>query len=383
VSKRERFLEWLRHGSADQVPVLFGPCHFEVASARLGKPQSEVTWPEAIAVAEETGTHLLQCVGSPLPFDAVPFLDDIQIRTVQETRPDGTPVTRRLLQTPAGTLTEAVEYSPQHGACHTEFFVKGDDDLPAFAYFIRKTTAAVVRNPAIRRQVSADIERERAAGNGRLPTLLWPFCAAVELTSSYYMDQATAIYTLHDYPDLLQELMESHWAMTQVWLELGIQHGVDIFGYAINGFEWLSPDLYQRYMIPQARRLNEFATAHGKLSWLHTCGRMKRIAAMGAYQEMKIDVLESLSSPPTGDIDDLAETRRRIGPAIVTRGGINCEWLYQDDPATLRRRTRHVLESVRGFRHAMGDTNSSVPSYPWANIKAVIDAVRESGRLYE
>jgi hypothetical protein len=198
MGKRERFLEWLRHGSPDQVPVLFGPCHFEVASARLGKPQEQVTWPEAIAVAEETGTHLLQCVGSPLPFDAVPFLDDLEIRTVEETRPDGTPVTRRFLKTPAGTLTEAVEHAPQTGSCHTEFFVKDDRDLPAFACFIRKATEAVVRNPAVRRRVSSDIEREKAVGDGRLPTLLWPFCAAVELTSSYYMDQATAIKAVID-----------------------------------------------------------------------------------------------------------------------------------------------------------------------------------------
>ena len=382
-TKRERLLDWVRNGSPDDVPVLMGLSSLEVASSRLGKAQQEVTWPEAVTVADETGTHLLQCVGMPLPFEAVPFLDDVEIESAEDTLPDGTRVTRRSLTTPEGTLTEAVEHLRHTGACHTEFFVKDENDIPAFACFIRKATDAIVGNPEIRRKVSADLGRAMPLAHGHFPTMLWPFCAAVELTCSFYMDQATAIYTIHDCSALMEELMQRHWEMTQVWLEVGVEHDVDIYGYAINGFEWLSPDLYERYMIPQARRLNELVAAHGKLSWLHTCGKMKRIAAMGAYQQMKVDVVESLSSPPTGDIDDLAETRRQIGPDIVTRGGINCELMYDSDLDALRCQTRHVLDSVEGYRHIIGDTNPSCPSYPWANIQTVIDEVRATGRLFE
>ena len=41
-----------------------------------------------------------------------------------------------------------------------------------------------------------------------------------------------------------------------------------------------------------------------------------------------VDVVESLSARPKGDIDDQTETRRQIGPDIVTRAGINCELMY-------------------------------------------------------
>ena len=67
----------------------------------------------------------------------------------------------------------------------------------------------------------------------------------MELTSSYYMDQATAIYALYDHQDLMEELMALHWRTTEVWMEIGQRAGVDIYGYAINGYEWLSPDLYE------------------------------------------------------------------------------------------------------------------------------------------
>jgi hypothetical protein len=136
-------------------------------------------------------------------------------------------------------------------------------------------------------------------------------------------------------------------------------------------------------MIPQARRINDIIAGQRKLSWLHTCGKMKRIAEMGTYRKMKIDVLESLSLPPTGDIDDLAETRGQIGPDIVTRGGINCELLYGKDLLQLRKCVEYILNSVEGFKHIIGDTNPSYPTYPWENIQTVIDVVRERGRLFE
>ena len=197
------------------------------------------------------------------------------------------------------------------------------------------------------------------------------------------MDQETAILLLCDQRSLMEELMETHWRMTQVWLEIAAENDIDIYNYAINGLEWLSPDLYARYMIPQARRINEFATAKGKLSWVHTCGKKKRLAKDGAYQKMKVDIVESFSSPPTGDIDDLAETRRDVGLDIVTRGGINVECMYDDDLAALKKQTEYVLDSTAGFKHMLGDTNASYPAYPWENIEAVIDVVRERGRLFE
>lgn len=382
-TKRERLLDWIRNGDPKDVPVLMGPHVFEVASAKLGKDQCKVNWTEAIDIAEQTGTHLLACVSSPLLFSAIPFLDDIQIEEQEETLPDGTPKRTKRIKTPEGTLTQIQEFPKDKGSYHREFFVKDEQDIPAFAYLIRKTTEAIIKNPAIRQKVSKDIAARKDLIRNQFPTMLWPFVPAVELTSCYYMGQETAIYLLYDQRELMEELMDRHWEMTKVWLELGREHEIDIYGYAINGYEWLSPDIYERYMIPQAKRLNEVVAEQGKLSWLHTCGKMKKIAEAGIYQQIKVNVFESLSMPPTGDIENMRETRSQIGHNIATRGGINCELLYSDDLETLRKRTEYVLDSVEGYKHMIGDTNSSYPSYPWKNIQLVIDIVREHGRLFE
>lgn len=381
-TKRERLLGWIRKGDPKDVPVLMGP-GFEVAASYLGKDEKDVTWSDAIEVAEKTDTHNIACVYGPSPFDAVPFLDDIRMNENWNDLPDGTRQLTRQIESPEGIMKEIIEFPKDKGACRREFFVKGEKELSAFAYFIRKTTSAVKENPEVRRKIDEKIKNKKEEIQEVFPTSIWIFCPVVELTSSFYMDQETAIYIMYDHKNLMEDLMDYHWKMTQVWLELAADNKIDIYIYAINGLEWLSTDLYERYMIPQARRINEFADSEGKLSWIHTCGKMKKLANMKTYQKMKVNVVESLSSPPTGDMDTLAETRRDIGSEIVTRGGINVEFFYGDDIETLIKRAEHVLDSTAGYRHMLGDTNPSYPAYPWENIKAVIDSVRKQGRLFE
>ena len=382
-TKRERLLDWIRNGDPENVPVLLGPDSFEIASSKLCKDQREITWTEATSVAEKTGTHLLACVGSPSLFEAIPFLDNVKLERKHEKLPDGVSRESMFITTPEGTLTEVKDFSNKLGEFHREFLVKDESDMPAFAYMIRKTTEAFIKNPAIHKEIGDNISAVKKEIDGQFPTLYWPFIAGVELTSAGFMGQMAAIYLLNDQADIMEELMDRHWEMTQTCLEISEKHDIDLYGYAINGYEWLSPAIYERYMIPQATKLNDKVSAMGKLSWLHTCGKMKKIADAGIYQQIGIDILESLSMPPTGDIEDMRETRSLIGDKIVTRGGINCELFYSGDLDAIRERTEYVLDSVKGYKHMIGDTNSSFPSYPWENIQTVINVVRDQGRMFE
>jgi hypothetical protein len=95
-----------------------------------------------------------------------------------------------------------------------------------------------------------------------------------------------------------------------------------------------------------------------------------------------VNILESLASTPTGDIDDLAKTRADVGPEIVTRGAVNVEHFYADDPDVVREKAEEVIAAMAGYKHMIGDTNDSYPAYPWANIQALVDAVKATGRMY-
>jgi len=334
-------------------------------------------------MAKETGIHFVRHVSSPLPFDAIKVMDDVRMIERWDKRSDGGKRLTRELITPEGKIYDIQEYPKNRSTCHSEFFVKSAQDVKVWADFIRRTTDEILKNSKVAANVALELDKSTSEVNGQIPTAMHVFCPLVELTSCYYMDQATALYLLHDEEDLFEELMERHWKMTEIWLQLAVKHKVDVITYAINGYEWLSPTIYERWAIPQARKINEFTEANGLLPWLHTCGKLKKIAESGAYTKMKLKILESLATLPTGDIDNLAKTRADIGYDIVTRGGMNVEYFYSKDKDVLLKRAEYVLESCRGFKHMLGDTDQADPPYSWKNIKAVIDFVRSTGRLYE
>jgi len=375
---RERMLDWIRNGDPSDLPICMS-WDGATAGSYMGREITEVTLDDRIRVAEELGIWDILHVTSPSPFSAVPFVDGIELREVSDTSPDGVPRVTTYLDTPEGTLKSVIEMARNTDSYHREFFIKGPEDLPAFVSYFRKCCDAFVTNPAVVESVKESTQQGIDTLAGRIPAVCHVFGAAVELLSSYYVDQTNAIYLFYDYPDLYEELMEYHWKMTEAYLKQLVEMDLDIYTYAINGYEWMSEDLYTRFTIPQAAKINDVLRANDRISWLHTCGKLKRIAEAGMYQQAGVDVLESLSSLPTGDIDNLAKTRADIGHDIVTRGGMNLEWFYET-PEDVKKHARYVIDSCSGYKNMIGDTDGPSPLYPWVNIQALIDAVRDTGR---
>jgi len=380
--RRTRLLEWMRGGDPSLAPVMMMSVD-SLAASYYGIGQAKVTPELAAQAAAETHTQGVTCVGSPLPFDAIDFTDKLSRENFSETLADGTVRHTTRIGTPSGTMQQVFEQPPDIGGYHREHLVKDEGDIPAFESLVRIGVETILRNSDVREAVTERMKRAKAAAAGAFPTEIHVFCPAVELMSCYYMGQPTAIYLVHDHRQLMEELFDIHWRMTEVWLECAREVGVDIYNYAINGLEWLSPELYERYMIPQARRINEWARSLGKLSWLHTCGKKSGLIELGVYRRMGVDILESFSAPPTGDILDIAAARRGVDCCLATRGGINVEMFYADDVERLKERAREVLDGAAGYRHMIGDTNDSFPPYPMRNIQALIDVVRERGCLFE
>ncbi len=380
MTKRERFLDWVRNGDPDLLPVCMS-WGSGVAASFYGKDESQVSIEDQINAAEETGTFHMVHVSGTTCFNAVEFMHGAHIEDMWDESPDGVKRQTQTLVTPVGKLTEVSEFPKHTGQYHREFFVKDEKDIPVFEWFVRNACQEMIKNPNVGEAVRKETADNAAVLHGGLPSGCHVFSGGVELLSSYYMDQAVALYLIYDHQDMMEELFDLHAKATAVMMGAMADTDLDFYTYAINGYEWLSPDLYNRYMVPQAKEINDLAAEQGKLTWLHTCGKLKRIAEAGMYQQMGVDVVESLSSLPTGDIDDLAKTRADIGHDITTRGGMNVELFYAKDPSTVRDKAEQVIADCSGYKHMIGDTNSTVPPYPWANIQAMLDVVKATGRM--
>lgn len=376
-TKRERLLDWIRNGDPNDIPVLLGPGP-EMAAAYYHKAAAMVTPAEVIQVAELTGTHNIACllgaVVAPVP--------GIKMAEKSEFLPNKSRKITTNIATPAGSLQAVQIISAEFGEYWEKHLVESDADFPALVCLWEKMREAV-KTEAVQARLRQYFREAQEPFGSTLPTLTGMTPPAMTLMINPYMDKELAILTVYDKPQMMEYLMDCVWQVEQQKLAAAAANDIDIYRIAVNGFEWLSPDLYERYMIPQTRRIAEFASAQGKLSWVHTCGKLKNIAKIGAYQKMGVNVVESLSAPPTGDIDDLGKTRREIGPDITTRGGINNELFYAQDLQPLRQQIEQVIDATDGFRHILGDTNPPAPPYSWESVELVINAVRARGRIYE
>jgi len=387
-------LQWMEGGDPDLVPVVMADpvstaaSYWGVAvrlageSASFTDAQASPVTPEMVlACSRETGIHFHRSLGSATPFDLLDLMDGVEREVRQERGASGEIRDFTTLRTPAGMVSEVFLTPPDRPACWVEHLIKTEADLPVLTYLIEKATELTLEDERVRARLTAKF---RAEAQRWPPHIL--LCAVVgvpafALSSNQYFAAVTALYVMLDQAALMERLYEGYEQCNAVWIECAAAAGADFVLGAINGLELYSPEIYRRYFVPQARSLHETAHAHGMRGWVHTCGHMNALIHAQVYREMKVDVLESLSTPPIGDIADLGAARARLGPGLVTRGAVNVDYFYSGDLEALRGQTRKVLAATRGYRHMVGDTNDSFPPYPRENLLALVEEVRGSGRM--
>jgi|GEM_PF-1073139 len=385
--------QWMKDGDPELAPILMADARSTAASyfgvsaraegqsASFTEQQASPITPEMIAqCCRETGIQLHCSLGSATHLDAIDFIHDVEMTVRQEAGTDAI-LKYTTIRTPAGEMTDTFVTPAGRPAYWADHLVKSEADLPALLFLIERAAQVSLEDDRVRRQLTAKFRAEAAKWPAE--TLFYAVLGvpAFSLTCNLYMDPTLAFFLLLDHPAEMERMFQAYEQANAVWMECAVAGGADFTHGAINGLELFSPDIYQRYFIPQARRLHEAAHSRGMLGWVHTCGQMQRLIEMGVYEEMAVDVLESLSSPPLGDIADLHSARARLGDRLVTRGGVNVDYFYDADPDTLRAETHRVLAETRGRRHMIGDTNDSFPPYPRENILTLVDEVRKSGRM--
>jgi len=336
-------LEWMKRGDPDLVPVMLADPHsttasyFGVSARAEGQsasftdlPQSPITPEMVLQCCRETGIQLVCPLGGATHLDVIGFLDDVETTVQEEMAVNGDLIKRTAIRTPAGELADVFVTPAGRPAYWAEHLVRGPADLPALTHLIERVAQASLEDDRVRDRLTAKFRAEAMRWPAETLFKVSLGVPTFVLASMLYMAHETFCYLLADHVAAMERLYEALEQATLVWLECAAAAGADITMGAINGLELFSPRIYRRYFIPQARRLHEAAHTHGMLGWVHTCGHMRSLIETGVYDEMAVDVLESLASPPLGTVADLRSARQRLGNRIVTRGAVNVNYFYLD-----------------------------------------------------
>lgn len=121
------------------------------------------------------------------------------------------------------------------------------------------------------------------------------------------------------------------------------------------------------------------AHENGLFVYTHICSPIEPMLTMGFYNQMGIDLFETLSEAPVGNVKSLADAFSKLDPSICTRGNIGLDRMLQDTPAEIRAQSLRILETAEkmGRKHILAASDYLFYHTPEENVHAMCDAVRE------
>jgi uroporphyrinogen-III decarboxylase len=96
---------------------------------------------------------------------------------------------------------------------------------------------------------------------------------------------------------------------------------------------------------------------------------------MGFYNEMGIDLFETLSPPPVGNVPDLSKARDILDDNMCTRGNIGLDLMLNGTVEEVEKATVEVLEATKGTKHMVAASDYLFYDIPLENARAIVDTV--------
>ena len=364
MTKRQRFLDHVRHGGPPICsPQIGGGAGFDTRLA--GKEWiSQTTLGDTIAAVERFDIVPLINVGLP---DLGCCDDKLAWRQVDRQESDDRIETHEALETPVGTLVRKGIEEKRKGFFQPKYPVETADDLPALEHYIDAALAADLA------AVTAGVRRtvEEIADRAAL-SVQWSV-QPYELLC--FPDNVNTVLIAHDCPETFRRLMDKILKLDERLFAAVAAGGADFIFLGGPGSEMISPRFYEDYLIPYSQRASAMARAHGLAVYSHICSRIEPFLSMGFYNRMGIDLFETLSPPPVGNVESLRDARTIIDPAICTRGNLGLDVLLSASPEVVREKTLEILQAVEGHKHIVAASDYLFYDVPEANICAMTDAV--------
>ena len=286
---------------------------------------------------------------------------------------------RRTFHTPAGTVTDVTRFPPPGDAdfgvapnpSRIEFLVKGRNDFNAVRHLLPPPKDAC--------DFSACRDTEARLGdNGLLLVqILSPVChraghacSMEDLMVWYHTDRAFFDAVFAFFRDQMLEEVK-------LIMEAGFRYVFANYYYDSLSVGW-SPTIWRDVFQPALAELCGMVHGCGGMVNLYDDGKCSGILEMVA--DAGVDVIQTLTPPPVGDID-LADAKRRIGERVCLMGYVDLLYvLKMGTPELVERTVKEAIETAApGGGFILGTSDSIREGTPEANVRAYFDAALRYG----
>ncbi len=364
TTKREQFIEYVRIGGAPICsPQIGAGAGFDTKLA--GKRWiGETTLDDTIAACERFDMVPLLNAGMP---DAGFVQPKLAWQTVsREEQPDKIR-TRMALKLPGGTLEQEIVEEPVRGGVRVKSPITQADELYLLDEFLDLSLKEDL-NPIVE-YVRNIVKQIDGRGASSFQWAVQPY----ELLC--FPDTVnTVVFAMED-QETHYRLMDKILLLNEKLFDVVAAGGGDFIFLGGPGSEMISPRFYKEFLIPYSLKATQIAHERGLLVYSHICSPIEPFLSMGFYNQMGIDLFETLSPPPVGNVQSLTDAFQKLNPAICTRGNVGLDLLLNGTEAEVYERTEQILRESAERKHMVAASDYLFYDVPEQNVHAMCSAV--------
>ncbi len=269
-------------------------------------------------------------------------------------------------RTPRGVLTAHSRYSPDG---NTTFLY----DHPVKTAQDFEILACLAEGMRIEADFSSVSEPIWALGEeGLFVALLSPFGKTpFQHMIEHWVGTEGMAYALADCPQAVEDCLGVMSDKAFESVAISVDSAADAFiSWEDSSTTNVSPRMFERYIVPDLNRWGRAIHAAGKVFLHHACGHVRALMPSMAAEE--VDVIESLSPPPTGNIQ-IWEAQKQLAPRIGVVGGIEPVQFLSLDEIRLRDYVEDLLERVDPRHFILANSDSCPPGVSVEKFRLVGD----------
>ena len=371
MTNREKLLNYIRHGGDKFIcsPQIGAGAGFDAMIAGktwLGQATMEDTM-NACAMFDMTPLYNM---GLPDLTKLVPEIQTSHNMTLS--RGGKRKNHKNVFSTPVGELTSMSIEDELSGGCPVEFYVKDEEDLDVLEYYLDRllevTDFSIVTEHVRNCRKLVGEENAFDIQWAMQPYEVWGFPSTAD----------TAILaTIAE--EQFRRIMDKVLRLDEKLIKAVAAGGSDFVFLGGPGSEMISPKYYENFMVPYSQMVTDMAHEQGLLIYSHICSPIEPMLTMGYYNQMGIDLFETLSQPPVGNVKSIEDAFSKLDPNMCTRGNLGLDSLMQDTPEQIYEKSMHILETAKkmGRKHILAASDYMFYNTKTENVHAMAKAVRD------
>lgn len=276
-------------------------------------------------------------------------------------------------ETRVGKLTEVRTYSAAANSWFlTDHPVKEEEDFRILQY--------LYEHMRLEEHVEEFEEEYKRLGEDGLilPVIGTDLKTAFQSMVEHWCGTENLVYALCDYPELVGDCLHAMQEKDRKTVEIALKSSAEGFIFWEDSSTTnISPTFFEQYALPQINEWADLLHGENRLLVHHACGHLRGL--MPQIAKSRIDVLESISPPPTGNIT-AEEIRQALPERIALIGGIEPTFLLNSTQEELTEQVTALIRNMKGSRYVLANSDSCPPGVEYSKFTEISRLVRTAGR---